>query len=95
LSHCLKTAPKGSKSELWLIAQIVHSQSLGLGLFSEIASKEEKEALHLGIEGLSGEGILYGGDETSELILHRLGRDTAGGGLEVEVRGTPGAIGSS
>lgn len=72
----------------------MNSQSLRLGFFGEIASEEEEEALHLGIEGLSGGGILNGGDEMSELILHRLRRDTAGGGLEIEVRGTPGPMGS-
>lgn len=75
-----------------MIAEIADSQSLGFSFFGEIASEEEKEALHLSIEGLSGEGILDGGDEMSELILHRLCRDTAGGSLEIEVRGTPGAM---
>jgi len=69
------------------------SQSLGLSFLGEISSEEEEETLHLGIEGLPGEGILDGGDEMRELILHRLRRDTTGGGLEIEVRGTPGAMG--
>jgi len=69
------------------------SQSLGLSFLGEISSEEEEETLHLGIEGLPGEGILDGGDEMRELILHRLCRDTAGGGLEIEVRGTSGAMG--
>jgi len=73
--------------------QRADSQSLRLSFFNEISSEEEEEALHLGIEGLPGEGVLDGGDEMSEFILHRLRRDTASGGLEVEVRGTSGAMG--
>ena len=69
------------------------SHSLGVGFLSEIASEEHEEALHLGIESLPGEGVLNGGDEMSELILHRLRRDTTGGCLEVEVRSTSGAMG--
>jgi len=69
------------------------SQSPGLSFLSEIASEEEEEALHLGIESLPGEGVLDGGDEVSELILHCLCRDTAGRCLEVEVRGTSNAVG--
>lgn len=71
----------------------IHSQSLGLSFLSEIARKKEEEALHFGVESLPGERILDGGDEMSELILHRLRRDTAGRGLEVEVRSTSGAMG--
>ena len=74
---------------LW---QGVDSQSLGLSFLSEIASEEHEEALHLGIKGLPGEGVLDRGDEMSELILHRLRRDTAGGCLEVKVRGTSDAM---
>ena len=71
----------------------MNSHSPGLSFLGKIASEEEEEALHLGIESLPGEGVLDGGDEMSELILHRLGRDTAGGCLEVEVRGTSNAMG--
>ena len=71
------------------------SQSLGVSFLSEIASEEHEEALHLGIESLPGEGILDGGDEMSELILHRLRRDTTGRCLEVEVRCTSSAMGRS
>lgn len=71
----------------------VHSQSLGLSFLSKIAGEEEEEALHLGIEGLPGVGVLDGGDEMRKLILHRLRRDTAGGGFEVEVRSTSDAMG--
>ena len=92
-----KNGRRGSILELWLIALIcgggeADSQSLRLSFLSEVSSKEEKEALHLGVECLPGEGVLDGGDEMSDLILHRLRRDTASGGLEVEVRGTPDAI---
>lgn len=34
------------------------SQSLGLSFLGEISSEEEEKTLHLGIEGLPGEGIL-------------------------------------
>ena len=71
----------------------MNSQSLRSSFLGEIASEEEEEALHLGIEGLPSEGILDGGDEMRELILHRLCRDTASGGLEIEVRGTSDAMG--
>ena len=69
------------------------SQSLGVSFLGEITSEEHEETLHLGIESLSGEGVLDGGDEMSELILHRLRRDTTGGRLEVEVRSTSSAMG--
>ena len=71
----------------------VDSQSLGLSFLSEVASEEKEEALHLGIEGLPGVRVLDGGDKMRELILHRLRRDTTGGGLEVEVRSTSDPVG--
>lgn len=69
------------------------SHSLGLSFLGEIASEEEEEALHLGIERLPGERVLDGGDEMGELVLHRLCRDAASGCFEVEVRCTSGAVG--
>lgn len=69
------------------------SQSPGLSFLSEIASEEHEEALHLGIESLPGERVMDGGDEMGEVILHRLGRYTAGRGLEVEVRCTSDTVG--
>lgn len=71
----------------------MNSQPLGLSFFGKIASEEEEEALHLGIEGLPGEGILDGCDELGEIIFHRFRCNTAGGGLEVEVRSTPDTVG--
>ena len=69
------------------------SQPLGLSFFGKVAGEEKEEALHLGIEGLPGKGILDGCDELGEVILHRLRCNTAGGGLEVEVRSTPDTMG--
>lgn len=67
-------------------------QSLGLSFLGEVSSEEKEKALHLCIEGLPSERVMDGGDEMRELILHRLCRDSAGGGLEIEVRGTSDAM---
>ena len=63
-----------------------------MSFLGEVAREEVEKALHLGIESLPGGRILDRCDEMSKLILHRLGGDTAGGGLEVEVRSSSGAM---
>jgi hypothetical protein len=72
----------------------IDSQSLGLGFLGEITGEKEEEALHFGVKGLPGNGILDGCDEMSELVLHRLCCSAAGRGLEVEVRSTSDAVGT-
>lgn len=70
----------------------MYSQSPGLSFLGEVTREKEKKVLHLGVERLLGGGIMDGCDEMSKLILHCLRGDTAGRGLEVEVRSTPGAM---
>jgi hypothetical protein len=72
--------------------QRIDSQSLGLSILGEITREKEQEALHLGTP--SWWGVLDGCDETREFILHRLCRDVAGGGIEVEVRNSSDAMGT-
>ena len=70
------------------------SQSPRLSFLGEVTCEKEEKVLHFGVESLPGGRILDGCDEMRELILHRLCGDTAGRGLEVEVRSTSDAMGS-